>query len=195
MQAALDPAAHRILGLNEVGHESGNDAFCEGRDLPWLQDTADAGVWQEWGVVYRDVVILDADGEAVEVYNLTENRWGLSGRLSGALTTCISPRHCGAHLALSKQALRRLGAPGLDPQSVVQQGIADLDVLPTGPLRQRGAEALARQAQPRRRRLVARPPARAGLGGCGDTAPRLRRPPRPRGGPLCARGSALRARR
>ena len=73
MQAALDPAAHRILGLNEVGHESGTAAFCEGRDLPWLQDTADAGVWQEWGVVYRDVVILDADGEAVEVYNLTEN--------------------------------------------------------------------------------------------------------------------------
>jgi hypothetical protein len=41
------------------------------RDLAWLQDTAAQHVWTAWRVVYRDVVILDANGVPVGVFNLT----------------------------------------------------------------------------------------------------------------------------
>ncbi len=60
-----------ILGVNQAGAESGIGAMCNGRDLPLLQDTAEAGVWASWGVIYRDVVILDAENRVVAVYNLT----------------------------------------------------------------------------------------------------------------------------
>ena len=76
MQGALDPASFKILGLNESGYESGNDSFCEGRDLPWLQDTDVDGVWESWGVVYRDVVILDPDGSIFDAYNLSDHDLG-----------------------------------------------------------------------------------------------------------------------
>ncbi len=69
MQAELPDVA--IIGINEDGHEDGNDDFCDGRDLPWLQDTTTVGMWDDWGVVYRDVYILDADGALLEVYNLS----------------------------------------------------------------------------------------------------------------------------
>ena len=61
----------QILGINAVGAESGNDVMCDGRDLPWLQDTAGEQVWQSWNVTYRDVVILNPQNERVAVYNLT----------------------------------------------------------------------------------------------------------------------------
>ncbi|TPV93419.1 MAG: hypothetical protein B7733_20625 [Myxococcales bacterium FL481] len=50
--------------------------MCQGRDLPWLQDTADADWWGRDGVDYRDVVVLDPTGDVVEVYNLTRNDLG-----------------------------------------------------------------------------------------------------------------------
>ena len=62
-----------ILGLNEAGRESGNADFTDGRDIPWLQPTDETPVWADWGVVYRDVWILDADNELIDVYNLTDN--------------------------------------------------------------------------------------------------------------------------
>lgn len=75
MQAEIDatasPKEMHILGLNEVGHESGNEGMCEGRSLPWLQDTAEQDAWGDWGVTYRDVVILDAQNVPRAVYNLT----------------------------------------------------------------------------------------------------------------------------
>jgi hypothetical protein len=76
MQAALD-ADHPeleidILGVNEVGHESGNDLVCTGNDIPWLQDTAEADWWGTWSPTYRDVIILDGDGELAAVFNVTE---------------------------------------------------------------------------------------------------------------------------
>lgn len=40
-------------------------------DLPLLQDTEDANVWDSWDVTYRDVVILNAASERVAVFNLT----------------------------------------------------------------------------------------------------------------------------
>jgi hypothetical protein len=58
--------------VNGVGYEEKNDEMCEGRDLAWLQDTAGAKVWNDWGVIYRDVIMLDADNKLVGVYNVTD---------------------------------------------------------------------------------------------------------------------------
>ena len=63
----------RILGCNQIGSESGNPTVVIGRDLPWTQDTIAENVWVEWGVTYRDVIVLDADNIPVAVYNLTTN--------------------------------------------------------------------------------------------------------------------------
>lgn len=62
-----------IVGVNEAGHESANATICEGRDLPWLQDTNAADWWGRWSPTYRDVVILDGQGELADVYNLTSH--------------------------------------------------------------------------------------------------------------------------
>ena len=77
MQAEIDSAAARtpreihILGLNAAGQESGNAAMCDGRSLPWLQDTAEQDAWGDWAVTWRDVVILDARNMPQAAYNLT----------------------------------------------------------------------------------------------------------------------------
>ena len=75
MQKELDamglPVTVGILGVNGSGKESGNAAACEGRDIPWLQETPDEPVWGPWQVAYRDVVVLDADNLPHAVYNLT----------------------------------------------------------------------------------------------------------------------------
>lgn len=59
--------------MNEEGHESGIDSFTDGRVQPVLQDSAEVGAWESWGVAYRDVVILDGTGTTVGVYNLTDH--------------------------------------------------------------------------------------------------------------------------
>jgi hypothetical protein len=75
MQAEIDAGAPavpcEILGVNGIGHESGNATNCAGRVIPWLQDAAGVDAWTLWGVAYRDVVILDPDNEVFAVYNLT----------------------------------------------------------------------------------------------------------------------------
>lgn len=73
LNAEATPRPIRILGINEIGQESGNAAMTAGRMLPWLQDTADAGVWRQWAVTFRDVVILDAQNRRVTVYGLTQH--------------------------------------------------------------------------------------------------------------------------
>ena len=81
-----------ILGVNPPGHESGNAAVTSNRNLPWLQETVGGDdVWGDWAVTYRDVVILNADNEVVDVYNLTEhdlatpgNREELAAKLRAA---------------------------------------------------------------------------------------------------------------
>ena len=62
-----------ILGVNEQNLEADNAEMCEGRDIPWLQDTTAVDVWHSWDVTYRDVVILNGENEPVAVYNLTEH--------------------------------------------------------------------------------------------------------------------------
>lgn len=62
-----------ILGINQIGEERDNDLICQGRSIPWLQETADDPVWTPWGVTWRDVVILDPQNRRVSVYNLTQH--------------------------------------------------------------------------------------------------------------------------
>jgi len=63
----------QILGVNETGHASGNASITNGRDLPWLQDEEEVDLWTSWGITYRDVVVLDAEGKVDGVMNLTDN--------------------------------------------------------------------------------------------------------------------------
>lgn len=66
-----------IIGVNEVGHESGNALMSEGRSVALLQDV-DANnngvsdVWyDQWDITYRDVRILNQENELVGAVNLT----------------------------------------------------------------------------------------------------------------------------
>ena len=64
-----------ILGINGAGYGN-NEAICEGRDIPWLQDTQDDDWWGGWDITFRDVVILNRDGNEEAVFNLTEYNLG-----------------------------------------------------------------------------------------------------------------------
>jgi hypothetical protein len=86
MQSELDAdypyLAVDLLGVNGAGHESGNKAFCNGRDIPWLQDVdanGDGGsdTWQAWQVTFRDVVILDRNNIQIGKLNLTTHSLSL----------------------------------------------------------------------------------------------------------------------
>ena len=75
MQKQLNEEGYSIyiLGVNEVGFETANTQVTEGRDLPWLQDTADINLWGKWDVGYRDVIIFDKELTYKESYNLSIN--------------------------------------------------------------------------------------------------------------------------
>lgn len=66
-----------VLGMNQIGHESGNTQATTGRTIPWLQDEdkdadGNSDVWlNSFPAQYRDVVILDANNDQIDVYNLT----------------------------------------------------------------------------------------------------------------------------
>ena len=66
-----------ILGVNDIGLESGNASITSGRVLPWLQTDAENDVWVEWEVTYRDVYIVGPGNELLDVYNLTINDLGV----------------------------------------------------------------------------------------------------------------------
>lgn len=67
------PPNLQILGINQVGQESGNALACDGRDLPWLQETLAEGVWIPWEANWRDVVILDRSNRKIAVFNLFDH--------------------------------------------------------------------------------------------------------------------------
>jgi hypothetical protein len=77
MQREINEAhtAHAVqfLGVNQVGQESGNDLVCQGRVIPWLQETPDHLCWGPWAVRYRDVVLVDTEGRRIGSYNLTDH--------------------------------------------------------------------------------------------------------------------------
>ena len=72
MQGEL-PAGISILGINQHGYDLGNESFCNGKDLPWLQDVADVDAWYLFDVEYRDVVVLDGENTIIAYYNLSLN--------------------------------------------------------------------------------------------------------------------------
>ncbi len=75
IQKSLDADGYdiAILGVNDSGLEAYNTAFCEGRDLPWLQDQPRENVWKSWQAHWRDLFVLDAENELVFRTNLTDN--------------------------------------------------------------------------------------------------------------------------
>ena len=64
------PVQIKIIGLNAIDRST-RDSFLEDRDLPWLQDTEQERVWQQWNIQYRDLLILDTENRSVAVFNLT----------------------------------------------------------------------------------------------------------------------------
>ena len=62
-----------IIGINEIGFESGNPLIASAGDMPMLQDVEAVNLWESWCVTYRDVVIVGPDGQKIGAYNLTEN--------------------------------------------------------------------------------------------------------------------------
>lgn len=68
--------AIQIIGVNGIGYENGNERVTEDRDIPWLQDIEDIDAWTQWGVQYRDVYVLDQNGNLRFIYNLTVNNVG-----------------------------------------------------------------------------------------------------------------------
>ncbi len=73
----------QLLGVNGIGHESGNSLATEARDLPLAQDTLEVNAWGLWQVTWRDVVILDRANVMVAVYNLTEHNLSLPAEYAG----------------------------------------------------------------------------------------------------------------
>ncbi len=77
MQAEIDSLETlrpiEILGINDIGLESGNGGMTFGRVLPWLQPKKGQDVWTLWEVEYRDVVILGPGNERLGIFNLTAN--------------------------------------------------------------------------------------------------------------------------
>ena len=67
----------QIVGINQFGQESANSLMTAGRTTPWLQDVDSdndllSDIWQEqWNVVYRDVIIVDAENTELGAFNLT----------------------------------------------------------------------------------------------------------------------------
>jgi len=53
-------------------------------------DTTEADWWGNWGVTYRDVIILDRDGDEAGVFNLTENNLDIPDEYSALKTLLLN---------------------------------------------------------------------------------------------------------
>ncbi|MEN0063904.1 MAG: hypothetical protein AAGA48_17255 [Myxococcota bacterium] len=73
-----------------MGFESANDVITDGLDLPWLQNTETADVWNIWSIAYRDVVVLDEAGAIKGVVNVTTHDLGIEANRE-ALRTLLMP--------------------------------------------------------------------------------------------------------
>jgi len=89
LDAELPELQIRLLGVNGAGHESGVPSMIDGRVIPLLQDTVEVDAWNDWEVVYRDVIILDRDNVPVGVFNLTENDLSNMGDYTALKTMLI----------------------------------------------------------------------------------------------------------
>jgi hypothetical protein len=62
-----------VLGVNYIGAEAGTPNFTSGVDLPWLQDLPEHDVWQSWGIVNKDLVVLDVNNEILFIQSLEDD--------------------------------------------------------------------------------------------------------------------------
>lgn len=65
-----------VVAINQLrsNQNAGMPETSEVADLPILNDDAVSDIWSNWNVVYRDVRVIDSDGElAAEVMNLTQS--------------------------------------------------------------------------------------------------------------------------
>jgi hypothetical protein len=114
-----------LAGVNNSGEQAGNAEMCDGRTLPWLQDTPTAHVWRSWQVTERDVVVLDADNKIIHIYNLTDHNLLAAANyaeLRGILLTAAgAPVNVTArtleHAALGDGPSPTACAPGRAPSS------------------------------------------------------------------------------
>ena len=70
----------QLLAINMVNNWSNgltNEMAALG-NLPIVQDNSNLNVWQSWNGQWRDVVILDAENQAVEYFNANDNNLGNS---------------------------------------------------------------------------------------------------------------------
>ena len=82
--------AIQLLAINEDGFDSGLGTMSAEGDLPLLQDTDEASVWDDWDVTFRDVVILNSANEQVAVYNLTTHSLGVDANYNELKALLIS---------------------------------------------------------------------------------------------------------
>ena len=72
LKAAKPDLNVEILGVNGISFAGFNSLVTSERNLSWLQDTREENVWVRWGVRWRDVRIVDSQGQLQGVYNLTD---------------------------------------------------------------------------------------------------------------------------
>src|SRR5262245_10613223 len=72
IRAAKPDRNVEILGINGASYAGFNSLVTFERTLPWLQDTRQDNVWGKWDVRWRDVRIIDSQGQLQAVYNLTD---------------------------------------------------------------------------------------------------------------------------
>ena len=94
LRAAYPSADVHILGVNQAGYESGNGRLPAAGSIPALQDTVETNLNALWDATYRDVIIVDAEGQFVEAYNLTQYSLGSTSNystLKAKLEALIAP--------------------------------------------------------------------------------------------------------
>ena len=77
-----------VLGVNERGHESGNELATTDRSLPLLQDVdinndQSSDVWQSWEANWHNVRVVDRSNDLQFVVNLLTYPLEESGRSPG----------------------------------------------------------------------------------------------------------------
>ena len=80
----------QLLAVNEEGYESGLDTMSDLGDLPVLQDSTAAGAWNNWMATWRDVILVDSDGVAVYIFNLSGNDLGNPSNYEALKTALIA---------------------------------------------------------------------------------------------------------
>ena len=66
----------KIVGINQDIGASGISRLTDSMDLPVVQDTAERGVWSDWGAEWRDVFLVNEENVHVGTYNLRSHDLG-----------------------------------------------------------------------------------------------------------------------